>query len=76
MTEEPLYIKITPEPNEDEREVILKAFKNCGRKTKRHLFHTNGDSVEDGGLINLTHGLCTVRGEIRTRKQTVTSQSN
>ena len=27
MTEEPLYIKITPEPNEDEREVILKAFK-------------------------------------------------
>ena len=64
MTEEPLYIKLRLNQTRM-RKVILKAFKNCGERRKRHLFHTNGDSVEDGGLINLTHGLCTVREEIK-----------
>ena len=35
MTEEPLYIKITPEPNDDEREVILKAFKELWPKDEK-----------------------------------------
>ena len=38
---------------------------------KSRPFRTSGDSAGDGGRINLTHVLCTVRGEIRNRKQTV-----
>ena len=38
MTEEPLYIKITPEPNEDEREVILKAFKELWPKDEKDTY--------------------------------------
>ena len=76
MTEEPQYVKITPEPNEFERAVILKAFKQLWPKDESRPFRTSGDSAGDGGRINLTHVLCTVRGEIRTRKQTVDPQSN
>ena len=43
---------------------------------KSHPFRTSGDSAGDGGQINLTHVLYTVRGEIRTRKQSVEPQSN
>ena len=35
MTEEPLYLKITPEPNKDEREVILKAFNQLWPKDEK-----------------------------------------
>ena len=76
MTEEPQYIKITPEPNEDEREAILKAFKQLWPKNENPPISYSGDSADDGGLINLTHVLRTARGEIRTRKQTVTLQPN
>ena len=35
MTEEPQYVKITPEPNEFERAVILKAFKQLWPKDEK-----------------------------------------